>query len=130
MALRRFFIADLQDKWRNNIRLRHTVGLSIVILVIMSIGSAAMLYQQRATIRQAAEARGLAFNRTFALMGAAAVLDNLFRVQEAMNRIIQDPDILEIDASIREYDCGAKHTKRIENPARSDWIAPRKQQEV
>jgi PAS domain S-box-containing protein len=133
MALSRFFIAGLQDKWRNNIRLRHTVGLSIVILVIMSIGSAAMLYQQRATIRQAAEARGLAFNRTFALMGAAAVLDNLFRVQEAMNRIIQDPDILEIDViDPASMIVAARHTKRIGTILRDqDWITPPKsQQEV
>ena len=133
MAASRFFIAGLQDKWRNNIRLRHTVGLSIVILVIMSVGSAAMLYQQRATIRQAAEARGLAFNRTFSLMGAAAVLDNLFRVQEAMNRIIQDPDILEIDViDPASMIVASRHTKRIGTILRDqDWIAPPKsQQEV
>lgn len=133
MALGRFFITGLQDKWRNNIRFRHTVGLSIVILVIMSIGSAAMLYQQGATIRQAAEARGLAFSRTFALMGAAAVLDNLFRVQEAMNRIIQDPDILEIDVIDPEsMVVAARHTQRIGTILRDqDWIAPPKsQQEV
>jgi PAS domain S-box-containing protein len=133
MALSRSFIAGLQDKWRNNIRLRHTVGLSIVILVIMSIGSVAMLYQQRVTIRQAAEARGLAFNRTFALMGAAAVLDNLFRVQEAMNRIIQDPDILEIDViDPASMIVAARNTKRIGTILRDqDWIAPPKsQQEV
>lgn len=131
MAASRFFIAGLQGKWRNNIRLRHTVGLSIVILVIMSIGSAAMLYQQRATIRQAAEARGLAFNRTFALMGAAAVLDNLFRVQEAMNRIIQDPDILEIDViDPASMIVASRHTKRIGTILRDqDWIAPPKSQE-
>ena len=133
MASSRSFIAGLQDKWRNNIRLRHTVGLSIVILVIMSIGSAAMLYQQRATIRQAAEARGLAFNRVFALMGAAAVLDNLFRVQEAMNRIIQDTDILEIDViDPASMIVASRHTKRIGMILRDqDWIAPPKsQQEV
>lgn len=131
MALSRFFIAGLQDKWRNNIRLRHTVSLSIVILVIMSIGSAAMLYQQRATIRQAAEARGLAFNRTFALMGAAAVLDNLFRVQEAMNRVIQDPDILEIDViDPASMIVAARHTKRIGTILHDqDWIAPPKSQQ-
>jgi PAS domain S-box-containing protein len=133
MPSNRFFIAGLQDKWRNNIRLRHTVSLSIVILVIMSIGSAAIIYQQRATIRQAAEARGLAFNRTFALMGAAAVLDNLFRVQEAMNRIIQDPDILEIDViDPSSMIVAARHTKRIGTILHDqDWIAPPKsQQEV
>ena len=133
MASSRSFIAGLQDKWRNSIRVRHTIGLSIVILVIMSIGSAAMLYQQRATIRQAAEARGLAFNRVFALMGAAAVLDNLFRVQEAMNRIIQDTDILEIDViDPASMIVASRHTKRIGMVLRDqDWIAPPKsQQEV
>jgi PAS domain S-box-containing protein len=121
-------MADLQGKWRNNIRLRHTVGLSIVILVIMSIGSAAMLYQQRAKIRQAAEERGLAFNRTFAVMGAAAVLNNLFRVQEAMDRIIQDPDIREIDIiDLTGMIVAAKPTKRIGKTLRDqDWITPPK----
>ncbi|MDN5940340.1 MAG: response regulator [Nitrospira sp.] len=131
MSSNRSFTSGLRAKWRNNIRLRHTVGLSIVILVIMSIGSAAMLYQQRATIRQAAEARGLAFNRTFALMGAAAVLDNLFRVQEAMNRIIQDPDILEIDViDPSSMIVASKHTKRIGTTLQDqDWIAPAKSQQ-
>lgn len=128
MPLNRSIFARLQATWRNSIRLRHTVSLSIVILVIMSMGSAVMLYQQRAMIREAAEARGLAFNRTFALMGAAAVLDNLFRVQEAMDQIIKDPDILDIDViDPSSMVVASKHTKRIGTILHDkDWIAPAK----
>lgn len=131
MPSNRSLIARLQTVWRNSIRFRHTVSLSIVILVIMSIGSAVMLYQQRAMIRQAAEARGLAFNRTFALMGAAAVLDNLFRVQEAMDQIIKDPDILDIDViDPSSMIVASKHMKRIGTVLHdTDWIAPAKSHE-
>lgn len=121
-------ITVLQATWRNSIRLRHTVSLSIVILVVMSVGSTVMLYQQRSIHRQAAEARGLAFNRTFALMGAAAVLDNLFRVQEAMDQFIKDPDILDMDIiDPSSMVVASKHIKRIGTILRDqDWITPAK----
>lgn len=121
-------ITRLQAVWRNSIRLRHTVSLSIVILVIMSMGSTVMLYQQRSIHRQAAEARGLAFNRTFALMGAAAVLDNLFRVQEAMDQFVQDPDILDMDIiDPSSMVVASKRIKRIGTILHDiDWIAPAK----
>lgn len=116
----------IRHRWQSSLRLRQTVGLSVVILAIMSAGSAVMLYEQGMTIRQAAEARGLAFSRTFALIGAAAVLDNLFRIQEAMNQILQDPDIVEID--VVDHDnmiVAAKHTKRIGTVLEDgDWMAP------
>ena len=126
-------LANLHNRWQGSLRLRQTVGLSVVILTIMTVGSCVMLYEQGATIRQAAEARGVAFSRTFALMGAAAVLDNLFRIQEAMNRTLQDPDILEIDVIDPDnMIVAAKHTKRIGTVLRDqEWIAPpRSQHEV
>jgi PAS domain S-box-containing protein len=128
MSSNKSFIAGLLARWRNSIRLRHTVSLSIVILLVMSIGSAVMLYQQRSIHRQAAEARGLAFNRTFALMGAAAVLDNLFRVQEAMDQFIQDPDILDMDIiDPSSMVVASKHMKRIGTILHDkDWITPAK----
>ena len=124
---------NLHNTWQGSLRLRQTVGLSVVILTIMTVGSFVMLYEQGTTIRQAAEARGLAFSRTFALVGAAAVLDNLFRIQEAMNQILQDPDILEIDVIDPDnMIVAAKNTKRIGTVLHEEeWIGPpRSQREV
>jgi len=126
-------LCGLRSRWQGSLRLRQTVGLSVVILAVMSVGSSLMVYQQGTTIRQAAEARGLAFSRTFALMGAAAVLDNLFRVQEAMNQILQDPDILDIDVIDPDnMIVAAKHSTRIGTVLKDpEWIAPpRSQKEV
>ncbi len=90
-----------------------------------------MLYEQGSMIRQAAEARGLAFSRTFALMGAAAVLDNLFRIQEAMNQYIQDPDVVEIDVIDPEsMIVAAKHPERIGTVLQEqDWLTPIKSED-
>ncbi|MES4785870.1 MAG: hypothetical protein C4294_08695, partial [Nitrospiraceae bacterium] len=88
--------------------------LSLIILLIMGIGSGAMLYEQSQTMRKAAEARGLAFSRALALMGALVVTDKLFRIQEEINQYSQDPDIVEID--VIDHDdmiVAAKHLERI-----------------
>lgn len=120
----------LRRRWEGDIRFRHTVALSLVVLLIMGIGSAVMIYEKGNTIRKAAEARGLAFSRTFALMGAAAVLDNLFRIQEAMGQYLQDPDILEIDVIDPEnMIVAAKHQERIGTVlGGEDWLGPVKSQ--
>ena len=124
-------LENLRSRWNGNIRLRHTVGLSAVILVIMTLGSSVVLYEQNSTIRQAAEARGLAFSRTFAMMGAAVILDNLFRIQEAMDKYMQDPDVVEIDVVDPEsMIVAAKHQKRIGTVlSEQDWLTPMKSQE-
>src|SRR5947209_17983768 len=59
----------------------------------MGIAAVAMIYEKAQTIRRATEERGLAFSRTLALMGAEAVLDNLFLIQEALGQHNQPPDI-------------------------------------
>ncbi|MGH7146494.1 MAG: response regulator [Nitrospiraceae bacterium] len=123
-------LENLRSRWSGSIRLRHTVGYSAIILVIMTIGSSLMLYEQGSTIRQAAEARGLAFSRTFALMGAAAVLDNLFLIQEAMNQYLVDQAILQIDVIDPEsMIVASKHPERIGSTlSEQDWLAPAKSQ--
>ncbi len=104
----------VRAQWRGSIRLRHTVLLSTIILVVMGIGSALMLYELRTTLRQAAEARGLAFSRALALMGGLVISDKLFRIQEEINRYQQDPDILDIDVIDRDrMIVAAKHVGRI-----------------
>jgi len=54
------------------------------------------LVEIRHSVEDAAQARALAVSRTFTMMGAAAVLDNLFRIQEALARFAQDTDIVSI----------------------------------
>ena len=54
------------------------------------------LMEIRRSVEDAAQARALAVSRTFAMMGAAAVLDNLFRIQEALVRYARDADIVSI----------------------------------
>ena len=120
------FISELHNKWNGSIRLRHTVGLCVMIVLIMGITSGIMLYERGKTIRKAAEARGLAFSRTFALMGATAVLNNLYLIQETIGQYLQDPDILEID--VIDHDnmiVTAKDISRIGTVLKpGDWLAP------
>jgi PAS domain S-box-containing protein len=120
------FISEFLNKWKGNIRLRHTVGLFVIIVLIMGIASGLMLYEQRKTIRKAAEDRGLAFSRTFALMGATAVLNNLYLIQETIGQYLQDPDILEIDVIDPDnMIVTAKDISRIGTVLKTeDWLAP------
>ena len=120
------FIRELQNKWNGSIRLRHTVWLGVIIVLIMGIASGLMLYEQGKTIRKAAEARGLAFSRTFALMGATSVLNNLYLIQETIGQYLQDPDILEIDVIDPDsMIVTAKDINRIGTVLRpEEWLAP------
>ena len=73
-----------------------------------------LVIRQGLLIQQNAEARATAFARTFAVMGTAAVIDNLFRVQEAMVHYLDDPNILDIDVIDPDgMVVAAKHTDRI-----------------
>jgi len=92
----------LLNAWPRNLlgksfRLRLSVGLSAIIFLIMGIGASVMIYEWTQTIQRDTEERGLAFSRTLALMGAEAVLDNLFMIQEALGQHNQPPDIMQID---------------------------------
>jgi PAS domain S-box-containing protein len=120
------FISAVLNKWHGSIRLRHTVVLSVIIALIMGMASGLMLYEQGKTIRSAAEARGLAFSRTFALMGATAVLNNLYLIQETIGQYLQDPDILEIDVIDPDnMIVTAKDINRIGSVLKAeDWLAP------
>jgi signal transduction histidine kinase/CheY-like chemotaxis protein len=70
--------------------------MAVLIIVIMATTSSIQLYEQRHFIEQTTRARILAISRTFALIGGAAVLDNLFRIQDALSGYHDDPDILSI----------------------------------
>ena len=92
-----FHEAALFRRWRTNLRLRLMVGASSIVLLIMAAVTAVMIVEQRASIREATEARAQAISQTFAIVGAAAVLDNLFRIQEGLGQYLHDPDIRELD---------------------------------
>jgi two-component system sensor histidine kinase/response regulator len=82
--------------WRNNLRLRLSVWMAVLITAFMTVASSIALLEMRTSIEKTTQARVLAISRTFAMMGAAAVLDNLFRIQEALGRYTDDPDVLSI----------------------------------
>ena len=71
--------------------------MALMITAIMTAAFSIRLLEIRHSTEQATQARALAISRTFAMMGAAAVLDNLFRIQEALARYKGDPDVLHID---------------------------------
>ncbi len=89
--------SHLREKWHGNLRFRHTVFLSAIILAIMVLLAGIMLSKQRAMLYHAAETKGLAFTQAFAIGGWAALQNNLFRIQEALMSFPPDPDILSID---------------------------------
>ena len=70
--------------------------MAVLITIGMASFATFRLIEIRQSIEQATQARALAVSRTFSMVGAAAVLDNLFRIQEAFGRYAQDSDILSI----------------------------------
>lgn len=93
--------------------------------MIMGLWSGFMVYSQSQAIRNSAEARGKAFSQAYAMIGAAAVLNNLFIIQEAMSHYLDDPDVLEVDVIDEDnMIMAAKNTKRIgktlDDP---EWLA-------
>lgn len=91
------FLTWPSNKVPKSFRLRLSVGLSAIILLIMGIGAAFMIYERIHTIERDTEERGLTLSRTLAMMGAEAVLDNLFLIQEALGQHNQPPDVTQID---------------------------------
>ena len=108
-------------------RFRLTIGLSAIILLIMGIGAVVMIYETEEAIRVSAETRGLAFSRSFAMIGGQAVLENLFLIQEALGQHMKNPDITEIDViDTDDMIVAAKHPERIGLVlSDEDWRAAR-----
>ncbi len=125
------FSSRLREKWRRNLRLRHTFFLSLIILIIMVVLAGIMLSKQRTMLYHAAETKGLAFTQAFAIGGWAAIQNNLFRIQEALMSYPEDPEIVGID--IIDYDnmiMASQIPSRIglvlEHP---QWMAMKQQQQ-
>jgi len=85
------------NKWRGSLRLRHTILLSGIVLLLMGLISSIMLAELRSTLREAAEEKAVAFTQAFALGGWAAIHENLFRIQEALLEYSQGADMRGIE---------------------------------
>jgi two-component system, sensor histidine kinase and response regulator len=83
--------------WKHNLRFRVTVGLSFLLGTIMVIAAGTRLVEVKHALEQSTHARALAISRTFTIIGSAAVIENLYRIQEALGSYRDDPDILFID---------------------------------
>lgn len=121
-------VKRLRDAWTHNFGLRLGVSLSLILLLVMGTGTAFLVIQQNHALRQAAEERARAVARTFAAIGSAAVLDNLYRLQESLQLYMRDDSLLDID--IVDNDSmviAAKHPGRIgtllDDPG---WLEARK----
>ena len=100
--------------WNGSQRFRLTFGLAAAILGIMALASLFLAYSEQRSIQQSAELRGLSFSRALAMMGAPAVLENLFLVQEAMSQYLNDPDVLQVDViDVDDMIMASKQTDRI-----------------
>ncbi len=89
-------LSRLWAMWQGSLRLRLSIGMAVMITLGMTFFATFRLMEIRRSVEDMAQARALAISRTFAMMGAAAVLDNLFRIQEALIRHAQETDIVSI----------------------------------
>jgi len=80
-------------RWDGSIFFRITLTLTLATLVVLSTWGTGLVYIESANLQEAFQDRGVAVSRTFATIGAAAIFDNLFRIQEAMLGYQQDPDL-------------------------------------
>ncbi|MDH5427010.1 MAG: ATP-binding protein [Nitrospirota bacterium] len=124
-------LSRLRGKWQGNLRFRHTIILSSIILIIMTLLAGIMLSKQRAMLYHAAETKGLAFTQAFAIGGWAALQNNLFRIQEALMSYPPDPDIVGIDvvdddSMIMASQIPSRIGLTLEDP---QWVEMKQQQE-
>ena len=100
--------------WAGNLRIRLTVGLCAFILLTIGGGSAWTVSQQTQFLQQTAEDQMREIGRAFAVSGAAAILENLFRFQEALSVYQNNPDIRELEVVDSDnLIVAAKHPERI-----------------
>lgn len=101
-------------RWKQSLHLRMSVALSLLIILAMTTVAAIQLLHLRTALTTAAENRAQAIGRTFAMIGSAAVTENLFRIQEALLRYHDEKDIAELDFVDDDHMIvAALHPKRI-----------------
>jgi signal transduction histidine kinase/CheY-like chemotaxis protein len=90
------------------------VWLCLFILLIVGGGSAWTINQQSFLLHKAAEEQVREIGRAFSTIGAAAILNNLFRIQEALSSYQNNPDIQELDVIDPDnLIVAGKHPERI-----------------
>jgi len=94
---KRFTLGWFVQRWRGSVVFRISTGLTLAIGLLVFVGALLIGYGQRELLQGAFQERGVAVARTFSTIGAGAVLDNLFRIQEAMEQYAQDPDLLVLE---------------------------------
>ena len=100
--------------WTGSLRTRLTAWLCLFIMLITGGGSAWTISQQTVALHQAAEEQVREIGRAFAVTGATAILNNLFRFQEALSSYQNNPDIRELDVIDQDsLIVAAKHPERI-----------------
>ena len=74
-----------------------TLGLCVLIVLLMGTYGVVLTVDRQQDLQKDAERHGLELARGLSLIGATAVLDNLFVVQEALTSLARrDPDILSV----------------------------------
>ncbi|MEK7350963.1 MAG: hypothetical protein AAB177_08810, partial [Nitrospirota bacterium] len=100
--------------WAGSLQNRLTLGLCLFILLMLGGSSAWTITQQTQALYQAAENQVREIGRAFAVTGAAAILENLFRFQEALSAYQNNPDIRELEVIDPDnLIVAAKHSERI-----------------
>lgn len=83
--------------WKHNLRLRVTVVLSLLLGAIIVIAAGVRISEMSHTLERSAHPRALAISRTFTIIGSAAIVDNLYRIQEALGSYRDDQDLRLVD---------------------------------
>ncbi len=85
-------------KWQGSVVFRISTSLTLCIGLLVFVGAMLIGYSQRQLLEQLFRERGLAVARTFSTLGSGAILNHLFRIQEAMPAYAKDGhlEILEV----------------------------------
>ena len=102
------------ERWKGSLRLRLTLSLGAVVLLITGLAVGTMIVQHDHTLRRAAVDKARAVGRTLGAMGTAAMFDNLFRLQQSIQQVQPDDTLLDIDiVDSDDLIVAAKHPDRI-----------------
>ena len=107
-------LTRLMSLWTGSLRTRLTAGLCLFIILVIGCGSAWTISQQTHLLHEAAQEQVREAGRAYAVIGGAAIIQNLFRFQEAVSSFQSSSDILELEVIDRDnLIVAAKHPERI-----------------
>ena len=84
-------------RWRGSVFFRVTTILSLSLALILLGWTVFVGYVQRQILYDTFKERSVGVARAFSLIAASAVLENLYRIQEAVSQYQQDPDLQVLD---------------------------------